>query len=78
VISSDPEDTLASFVIQRLGADHVMWASDFPHPDAAFPDALDEFLARLDPVDREGSLGQVLWETPVGFYRLASRFDEVR
>jgi predicted TIM-barrel fold metal-dependent hydrolase len=73
VISSDPEDTLASFTIQRVGADHVMWASDFPHPDAAFPDALDEFLNHLAPIDRAG-LGQILWDTPVGFYRLGGRF----
>jgi uncharacterized protein len=75
VISSDPEDTLASFVIRHVGADHVMWASDFPHPDAAFPDALDEFLEHLDADARATSLPEVLWETPLAFYRLAARFD---
>ncbi len=73
VISSDSEDTLAGFVISHVGADHVMWASDFPHPDAAFPDALEQFLARLDgSVDAD--LPQVLWQTPLDFYRLADRF----
>ena len=51
MISSDPEDVLAAFAIARVGADHVLWASDFPHPDAAFPDAVDEFL-ELDPGPR--------------------------
>jgi predicted TIM-barrel fold metal-dependent hydrolase len=37
VISSDPEDRLAAWVVSEVGADHVIWASDFPHPDAAFP-----------------------------------------
>jgi predicted TIM-barrel fold metal-dependent hydrolase len=74
VISSDPEDTLAGFVIDRVGADHVMWASDFPHPDAAFPDALEQFLAHLDGVDLGRDARQVLWDTPLGFYRLADRF----
>jgi uncharacterized protein len=74
VISSDPEDTLASFTIDQVGADHVMWASDFPHPDAEFPGALDEFLEHLGPADPGGTLGQVLWDTPAAFYRLASRF----
>jgi predicted TIM-barrel fold metal-dependent hydrolase len=77
VISSDPEDALAAFTIERVGADHVMWASDFPHPDAAFPDALDEFLARLDGVDLESDARRVLWETPTRFYRLADRFAAV-
>jgi predicted TIM-barrel fold metal-dependent hydrolase len=74
VISSDPEDTLASFTIEHVGADHVMWASDFPHPDAEFPGALDEFLKHLGEADRAGSLGQILWDTPAAFYGLTSRF----
>ncbi len=75
VISSDPEDTLASFVIDRVGADHVMWASDFPHPDAAFPDALDQFLRRLGDAERDGPARRVLWDTPLAFYGLADRFQ---
>jgi predicted TIM-barrel fold metal-dependent hydrolase len=74
VISSDPEDALAAFTIGRVGADHVMWASDFPHPDAAFPDALDVFLRRLDGVDLEADARPVLWDTPARFYRLTDRF----
>ncbi len=72
VISSDPEDVLAAFTIGRVGADHVMWASDFPHPDAAFPGALDEFLEHLGTVDDD--VAQVLWDTPTRFYGLADRF----
>ena len=74
VISSDPEDTLAGFVIDRVGADHVMWASDFPHPDAAFPDALEQFLTRLGGRGRDVDARRVLWDTPLAFYRLADRF----
>jgi uncharacterized protein len=72
VISSDPEDALAAFTIGRVGADHVMWASDFPHPDAAFPDALDEFLEHLDGAATD--IRPVLWDTPARFYRLTDRF----
>jgi predicted TIM-barrel fold metal-dependent hydrolase len=73
VISSDPEDTLTAFVIGTVGADHVMWASDFPHPDAHFPDAVDVFLRGLDGVDA-GARQAVLWDTPIRFYDLAGRF----
>jgi predicted TIM-barrel fold metal-dependent hydrolase len=52
----------------------VMWASDFPHPDAEFPGALDEFLEHLGAADRAASLEQILWDTPAAFYRLTSRF----
>ena len=37
VICTDPDDPLAAWVVSQVGADHVMWASDFPHPDALFP-----------------------------------------
>lgn len=73
VISSDPEDALAGFTISQVGADHVMWASDFPHPDAAFPDAVDEFLEAIPDVDDDARRA-VLWDTPVRFYGLADRF----
>ena len=73
VISSDPEDTLAASVIQQVGSDHVIWASDFPHPDATFPTAVDEFLSRVVALDDAG-VAAVLWETPLRFYRLEERF----
>jgi predicted TIM-barrel fold metal-dependent hydrolase len=72
-ISSDPEDTLAAFTIAQVGADHVMWASDFPHPDAAFPDAVDEFLEVIPDVD-DAARRAVLWDTPMRFYDLEGRF----
>jgi predicted TIM-barrel fold metal-dependent hydrolase len=74
VISSDPEDTLAATVIEQVGADHVIWASDFPHPDAAFPTAVDEFLEGIASLDR-AERAAVLWDTPLGFYDLAGRFS---
>jgi predicted TIM-barrel fold metal-dependent hydrolase len=73
-ISSDPEDVLAPFVIDRVGADHVVWASDFPHPDAAYPDAVDEFLEKVEGVP-EPDLRAVLWDTPLAFYTLNERFS---
>jgi predicted TIM-barrel fold metal-dependent hydrolase len=73
VISSDPEDALATSVIQQVGADHVIWASDFPHPDATFPTAVDEFLAGVATLD-DASRAAVMWETPIRFYRLEKRF----
>jgi predicted TIM-barrel fold metal-dependent hydrolase len=72
VISSDPEDRLVGWAVARVGADHVVWASDFPHPDAAFPDAVDDFVAD-GGLDRD-ALETVLWDTPLHFYRLEQRF----
>lgn len=72
VISCDPEDHLAGWTATKIGADHMIWASDFPHPDAVFPGAVDEFVADggVDPI----ALSAVLWDTPLEFYGLADRF----
>jgi predicted TIM-barrel fold metal-dependent hydrolase len=74
VISADPEDRLAAWVVDRLGADHVIWASDFPHPDASFPDAVDVFLAENPGLD-DAARRAVLWDTPLDFYRVGARFS---
>ncbi|HEX6310228.1 MAG TPA: amidohydrolase family protein [Acidimicrobiia bacterium] len=74
VISTDPDDPLAAWVVTRVGADHVMWASDFPHPDALYPEAVTSFLRESDEHGLGGDdLAAVLWDTPVRFYGLADR-----
>ncbi len=74
-ISSDPEDRLVGATVARVGAGHVFWASDFPHPDAPFPNAVDEFLEGAEESGLAGSdLDAVLWDTPLHFYGLKKRF----
>jgi predicted TIM-barrel fold metal-dependent hydrolase len=74
VISSDPEDELVGGTVSCVGADHVLWASDFPHPDAVFPNAVDEFLEAAEASGLGGSnLDTVLWDAALRFYRLERR-----
>jgi predicted TIM-barrel fold metal-dependent hydrolase len=69
VICSDPDDPLAAWVVTQVGADHVMWASDFPHPDALYPEAVTTFLGESIEHGLAGEdLATVLWETPVRVY----------
>jgi predicted TIM-barrel fold metal-dependent hydrolase len=72
VISSDPEDPLVSRTIESVGADHVVWASDFPHPDAEFPGAVEEFR-ETNPLPAD-VLQDLMWTTPAAFYGLGDRF----
>ena len=75
VICTDPDDPLAASVVAQVGADHVMWASDFPHPDALYPEAVASFLAESAEHGMSGAdLDAVLWDTPLRFYRLEERF----
>jgi uncharacterized protein len=74
VISSEADDDLVGGVVGAVGADHVLWASDFPHSDALFPDAATTFVreARSQGLD-DTALATVLWDAPVDFYRLDGR-----
>jgi predicted TIM-barrel fold metal-dependent hydrolase len=67
VISTETDDPFVHETIAALGSDHVVWASDFPHPEAPWPRAVDGFLARELAPDDERS---VLWSTPCSLYRL--------
>jgi predicted TIM-barrel fold metal-dependent hydrolase len=68
VISTDSDDDLVDWTVSRIGADHVIWASDFPHPDALFPTAVDTFVS--DSGLSRADLETILWDTPRTFYRL--------
>jgi predicted TIM-barrel fold metal-dependent hydrolase len=71
VICTDPDDPLAAWVVSQVGADHMMWASDFPHPDAVYPEAVQSFLAECAEHGLGGAdLDAVLWDTPARFYGL--------
>jgi predicted TIM-barrel fold metal-dependent hydrolase len=75
VISTDPDDPLAAWVVSQVGADHVVWASDFPHPDALYPEAVRSFLRESEEHGLAGAdLDAVLWDTPMRFYGLEERF----
>src|SRR5919106_2270970 len=75
IISTDPDDPLAAWVASQVGAYHVVWASDFPHPDAMYPEAVTAFLKESAEHGLDGAdLDAVLWDTPVRFYRLEDRF----
>jgi len=55
-ISTDPEEPSVDAVLAEVGADHVVWASDYPHPDAHFPGAVAESLrttAHVSDEDRD-------------------------
>jgi predicted TIM-barrel fold metal-dependent hydrolase len=76
VICTDPDDPLAAWVTSQVGADHMMWASDFPHPDALYPEAVTSFLKESAEHGLGGTdLDRVLWDTPVRFYGLEQRFS---
>jgi predicted TIM-barrel fold metal-dependent hydrolase len=58
-ISGDPDETAAPHVIEHVGAQCFMWATDYPHPDHphTWVDALTRYAQALDPAVRQLVLG---------------------
>ncbi|HLK11276.1 MAG TPA: amidohydrolase family protein [Candidatus Binatia bacterium] len=50
MISTDPEDETGALAVAAVGDDCVVWASDYPHPDAVFPGAVAKSLAAMADV----------------------------
>ena len=51
-VAFDPEEAPLKLTAEWLGADRIVWGSDYPHPDAFYPGfvtMLNENIAGLDP-----------------------------
>jgi predicted TIM-barrel fold metal-dependent hydrolase len=59
-ISGDPDETAAPFVVDHVGADCFLWATDYPHPDhpGTWVRALERFVAPLSAATRAKVLGR--------------------
>jgi predicted TIM-barrel fold metal-dependent hydrolase len=61
MISFDPDEVALAFTVEQLGAEKIIWASDYPHPDAKIPGVVDELFAAVAPLsksDQELIVGQ--------------------
>ena len=49
-ISFDPDESMLAFTAnsELCGADRIIWASDYPHPDAKFPGVTEELAEALE------------------------------
>ncbi len=58
-ISGDPDETAVSYVIDYIGADCFMWATDYPHPDhpGTWARSLEKLVAPLSKETRAKFLG---------------------
>lgn len=69
-ITAEVEDALLPQVVDLLGQERIMWASDIPHGDRE-PFAVRELEARTDLT--AGFKQQMLWDNTLRFYRLDPR-----
>ena len=52
-VSFDPDECALAFAAGVLGAERVMWASDYPHPDAKIVGLIDELNEATESLDPE-------------------------
>jgi predicted TIM-barrel fold metal-dependent hydrolase len=59
LVSCEPGESMLGQVAARLGADKILYASDYPHWDADFPDSVREIRERADlgDADKRAILG---------------------
>jgi predicted TIM-barrel fold metal-dependent hydrolase len=69
MVSFDPDEVALAFTAEQLGADKILWASDYPHPDAKIPGVVPELLEAVDALPAE-SQRLILGATARAFYQL--------
>jgi predicted TIM-barrel fold metal-dependent hydrolase len=68
-ISSEADDRFVADVIRWLGDAHIVFETDFPHPDSKYPYATQHFFdLRPDLIDME-SKRKILWDNAIDLYR---------
>lgn len=67
-IGFEPEEPGLHGLVEYLGADRLVWASDYPHPDATFPGMVDELFEADGLTD--GDRRTILADNPVALYRI--------
>ena len=71
-IAFDPDDEMVETVVRTLGDECIVWASDYPHPDAHFPGTMDLTLESLQGVP-EASRRKLLGENARRLFGLPDR-----
>ena len=70
LIAAEPDESITAKVVEHLGDDFVIWASDYPHLDASV-NVVSEIREKLAELP-ESSQRKVLGENALRFYGLAS------
>lgn len=67
VVSMEADEAMAREVMERYGDGVMVLSTDYPHPDSAFPHAMDEFFELEMP---DSMRRKVLWDNCAALYRL--------
>jgi uncharacterized protein len=71
-ISCDPDEETLPYVAERVGASHILYASDYPYFDGRFPNTVkltagwSEFSAEVQRKILGDNLARLYYEAPLG------------
>jgi predicted TIM-barrel fold metal-dependent hydrolase len=68
LVSADPDETMTAQVVEHIGPDYFVWASDYPHIDSSFGVAK-EIKERIEPLPLDAQR-KVLGGNAIRFYNL--------
>jgi predicted TIM-barrel fold metal-dependent hydrolase len=71
-ISAECEDSFVADVVRWMGDGHIVFETDFPHPDSKYPDATALFLGLDGSILSEDSKRKILWDNAVDLYHFPS------
>jgi predicted TIM-barrel fold metal-dependent hydrolase len=69
-IGIEPDESTIPYLAQRIGADKLLFASDYPHWDSSWPRTVFEFVERPDLTDEDKRL--ILGGNAQSFYRFTA------
>jgi predicted TIM-barrel fold metal-dependent hydrolase len=67
-VSVDPDEAVVQYTIAAIGDENIVISTDWPHDDAAYPQAIESFLA-MEGVSDE-SKRKILWDNCARLYHL--------
>ena len=70
-VSFEIDEVTLPALVPFVGADRIVWGSDYPHADSTFPGALDELRATVAPLP-EAQQQLILSANAAALYRLGS------
>jgi len=68
-ISTECDDRYVADVVRWMGDDHIVFETDFPHPDSKYPKATEHFLALEPTLLPDETKRKILWDNAVDLYR---------
>jgi predicted TIM-barrel fold metal-dependent hydrolase len=73
-ISTECDDPFVSDVVRWLGDDHIVYDTDFPHPDSKYPHATEHFLAASPELIADEAKRKILWDNALDLYRFPAGY----